>query len=114
MPEQDKIEVLTQHLKVYANTSYDLIKLQATERTSVIGSGMISGLLVGLAGILFIFFLSTGAGFYLSEVLGNNYSGFGIIGAFYFILFIVLIIGRKKLIEKPMRNVIIRKIFSKS
>jgi len=111
MPEHEKIEQLTDSLKKYVNTNYELIKLEAAERTSIIGSGFISGLIVGLVGILFIFFLSLGAGFYLSSLIGNNYTGFSIIAGFYLILGIILIIGRKKMIEIPARDRFIKKVF---
>lgn len=114
MSGQDKIEVLVESINKYVKTNYELIKLEATERTSVIGSSLISNLLIGLVVILLIFFISLGAGFYISERLGDNYSGFIIVAGFYFIIGFILIIGRRTLMEKPMRNKIIRKICSKN
>jgi hypothetical protein len=51
-----------------------------------------------------------GVGFYLSALLGDTFSGFGIIAGFYLLISIILLIGRKRLIEKPLRNKIIRKL----
>jgi hypothetical protein len=82
MPEHDKIEVLVESINRYVKTNCELIKLEATERTSVIGSCLISNLLIGLVGILIIFF--------------------------------ILMIGRRTLIERPLRDKIIRKIFSRN
>lgn len=112
MPENIKTEELTTSLKRYANTSYELIKLEATERISVTGAGLISGLLVSLAGLLFVLFLSLGLSFYLSLLLGSSYAGFMIVGGFYMLLAVILFTGRKKLVEKPLRDKIIHKIFS--
>lgn len=112
MPENIKTEELTTSLKRYVNTSFELIKLEATERSSVIGAGLVSGLLVALAGLLFVLFISLGLSFYLSYLLDSSYAGFMIIAGFYLLLAIILIIGRKKLVEKPIRDKIIRKIFS--
>jgi uncharacterized membrane protein len=112
MPEQDKIQVLIESINRYAKTNCELIKLEATERTSVIGSGLISNLLIGLVGVLLMFFISLGVSFYISERVGNNYSGFIIVAGFYFILGLILMIGRKTLIERPIRDIIIRKIVS--
>ena len=114
MPQHEKLEVLTQHLKRYVNTNCELIKLEATERVSVMGSGLVSGLLIVLAGILFFFFISLGLGFYLSSRLGDNYSGFAIVAGVYFLIGLVLVAGRKKLVERPIRDKIIRKVFSKN
>ncbi|NDP22330.1 MAG: hypothetical protein GZ091_14800 [Paludibacter sp.] len=113
MYEFDKIEEITESLKQYVNTNYEIIKLEATERTSVIGSSFVSGLIVGLTAFLFVFTLSIGMGFYLSALLGDSYSGFVIIAAFYFALAIVILIVRKRFIETPLRDKIIRKILEK-
>jgi hypothetical protein len=114
MPEQDKIEVLVESINKYVKTNCELIKLEATERTSVIGSSLISNLLIGLVGILLIFFISLGAGFYISYRIGDNYSGFIIVAGFYFILGFILMIGRRTLMEIPIRDKIISKIYSRN
>ncbi|SDC98741.1 Putative Holin-X, holin superfamily III [Williamwhitmania taraxaci] len=112
MIEQQRLEDLTESAKQYLNTNIELLKFEATERTSVIGSGLISRLLVGMVSLLFVLFISIAAGFYLSELLGDSYSGFLIVAGFYFLLGLILIIGRKKLIETPLRDKFIRSILS--
>ncbi|MBA3663067.1 MAG: phage holin family protein [Bacteroidetes bacterium] len=112
MPEQEKIELLTNNLKNYVNTNCELIKFQIVNQSSSVGAGFVSGLLIAITGILLVLFLSIGAGFYMSAKLGDAYSGFGIVAGFYFILVLVLIIGRKKLVEIPLRNKIIEKLLS--
>jgi hypothetical protein len=114
MSENVEIEELTEGLKLYINTNVELIKLELTERSSMIGAGLISNMLLGLACALFVLFISLGAGFYLSALLGNNYSGFAIIAGFYLLLVLILMIGQKKLIERPLRDKIIRKVLTKS
>lgn len=107
----EQIEDLIVNLKSYASSSFEIIKLEAVERTSSIAANFISGLVIGLVVILFAFFSSLGICFYLSELLGNNYWGFGIVAGAYLLLGIVLIIGRKKLLNKPIRNRIIQELF---
>ncbi|MDZ4757930.1 MAG: phage holin family protein [Bacteroidota bacterium] len=113
MIDQEKIDELSNSLKKYVNTNYELFKLEASERSSVIGSGLISNLIVFIVGLLFTIFLSVGVGLYLSYRMGDNYSGFIIVGGFYFLLYLILMIGKKSMLENPIRNMIIRKIFSK-
>lgn len=110
MPEYNKLEEITDSLKEYLLLNFEILKLEATERISVIGSSLTAMLLVGLSVFLFVFTMSIGLGFYLSALLGDTYSGFAIIAAFYFLLAIVLFVGRKKLIERPLRDKIIEKI----
>jgi len=110
MPEFKKLEELTDSLKQYLLLNIEIIKLEATNHVSAIGSTVVSSLVVGISAFLFVFTLSIGLGFYLSALLGDSYSGFAIIAAFYFLLAIILFLGRKRLIERPLRNKIIEKI----
>ncbi len=114
MSEPTSVEGLSDNLKRYINTNYELLKLETTEKTSVIGSSTISILLVGLAGITFILFLSICAGYYFSTLVGETYLGFAIVAGFYFLLTILLLLGRKKLITTPLRDKIIRKLFQQA
>ncbi len=113
MPEQGKIEELTTSLKVYVQTNIELFKLEATERTSVIGSSLLSFLLVGFSLFLFVLFVSISTGFLLANYFNDNYIGFGLVTIFYLVLTLILIIGRKKFIERPIRDKIIRRILKK-
>lgn len=110
MSEFGKIEEITDDLKKYINTNYEIIKLTATERASVVGSGLLSSLFIGLIGCMFLFVLSLGAGYYLSVLLGDTYSGFILLAGFYLLVWIILIFGKKKLLEKPFRDKIIEKL----
>lgn len=110
MPESGKIEQLTSDVKEYLMTNLEIVKLQATERTSVVGSGLLTAMIIGAVGFMFLLVLSLGAGYYLSDLFGNSYAGFAIIAGFYLMVGLVLYIGRKKMLEEPFRNQIIRKI----
>ena len=112
MAELAKIEELTESLKDFITTSYELNKLEVIERSSSIGSGLISALMVSFAMIFFLFFLSLGIGFYLSEKLGNSYAGFAITAGFYFLIGLILLLTKKKLIEDPLQTKIIKKVLN--
>lgn len=114
MPEHEKIEVIVESINKYVKTNYELIKLETIDKTSTISSSLFSNLLIGLVGFLLLFFISLGASFYISFRIGDNYSGFIIVAGFYFILGCILFIGRKSLIEKPLRDKIILKMFNKN
>ena len=113
MIEQDKLEELTLNLNNYVKTNIELIKLEATEQTSNIGSQLMANLLVLLTGILLLLFVSLGAGFYISNYFNNNYSGFMVVAGFYFLIGLLLLLNKKNLIEKPIRNKIIYRMYSK-
>ncbi len=102
------IQELTDNLKSYISTSYEIHKLEVIGRSSIIGSGLISKLIITLVIFLFLFFISLWAGLFVSAHYGDNYSGFIYVAGFYFLVGIVLILGRKKLIQRPIRDKIIR------
>jgi ABC-type multidrug transport system permease subunit len=107
----EKIEEIIVNLKRYTTSTIEIVKLEAVERTSSIVANFISGLIIGLVAILFAFFLSMGICLYLSELLDNTYWGFGIVAGAYLLLGIVLTIGRKKLLNKPIRDKFIHELF---
>lgn len=113
MPEFDIKDGITENLKDYVKINYELIKLQATERTSVIGSVLISTIIIVTIGLLFVFVLSLGISFYLSALIGDTFSGFLIVAGFYLLVGLILFFGRKNLIDTPLRDKIIQKLLKK-
>lgn len=113
MSETGKLEELTKSLKVYVETNIELLKLEATERTSVYGATLISILIVRLSLFLFVLFTSITAGFFLGNYFEDTFTGFLLVSAFYLLLSLLLILGRKKLIEGPIRDRIVKRILDK-
>ena len=111
--ETTKIEEVADNLKKYVKTNIELLKLEGAERAAVIGSGLISSVVVGFTGILGVLFISIAAGFYISDHFGNHCTGFAIVAAFYFLLTLIFVLGRKKMLERPFSNAIINVIFNK-
>ena len=109
MQLNEKVEDLTDSLKEYVDTNYELIKLEVIEYSSVVSSGIISTLIVGGMLVFFSFFISLYVAYYLSDLLEGRFMGFAIVGVFYMLLAIVTYVFRKKLIQIPVCNSIIRK-----
>jgi len=111
MEEQNKFEEVTESVKKYINTRYELMVLQSTEKASNIGAEAISVILILKLAGLAILILSLAVAFYLSYALGDTYSGFLIVGGAYFVIALLLIGFRKSLLTKPFRNTIIKAMF---
>ena len=111
MVDPDKIEIITDQVKAYIATNIELLKLEAADRISGVISGLISNLLIAAIGFLCLFFISLWAGFYISELSGDTYTGFAIVAGIYLIPGLILYIGRKRLLTDPIRNKIITNIF---
>jgi hypothetical protein len=102
MQLNEKLEALTDSLKEYADTNYELIKLEVIDHSSTIVSGIITSLIIILIVVLSAFFGSMYLAYYLSDLLGINYIGFAIVGGFYLLLAIIIYLCKKSLIEKPV------------
>jgi hypothetical protein len=114
MPENEKFEQLAESLKKYAATNLELAKLETTEMVSVIGSDLISSILILIVLLLGILFLSLWAAFYLSALLDDRYSGFGIVAGFYMVIALVLMICKKRILERLLKDRIVHKICNKT
>ncbi len=113
MNDQDQLELLTDNLNSYVKTNYELIKLEAAEKTCNLGSKLIVNLFLLLVVVFLLLFLSLWAGFYLSIFFDDNYTGFIIIAGFYFVLGCILMISRTRFIEKPIREKMVRHLFNR-
>ena len=103
----DKTEAIVDDLKRYASTRIALIKLETIDKSSQIGANVVSRIIVSVIAIFALIFLSVWAALYLSMLIKVPFVGFAIVGGFYTFVFLVLLIGRKSLLEKPIRNGII-------
>ena len=99
---------LTDDMKNYLTTSYEINKLEVIGRSSIIGSKLISSLIISLLIFMFLFFISLWAGLLISAHFGDNFSGFTFVAGFYFLVASILILGRKKFLQNPIRDKIIR------
>lgn len=113
MEEQTKIEELSDKLKAYIDTRYDLIVLQTSEKVSNVGSTFIAYLLIGIMSILFIVLFSIAISLYISSIYGNSFIGFFAVGGVY-LLIAALLIAFKKQITNPFRNKIIRAVLNET
>lgn len=111
---KQQVEHLTDDIKQYVNTRYELLELKALDKMSVIGSEITAIILIALFGFLFIAFISAAVGFYLSSVIGDRYSGFFIVGGFYFIVGLVFWFFRKTIVSRPMKNMIVKELFDEN
>jgi protein-S-isoprenylcysteine O-methyltransferase Ste14 len=114
MLQNSKAEELIEGVKKYISTNYNLIKMRTIERSSTMLSSLLGVILIGLVLLLFVFFASIAAGFYLSYKCGNTYIGFAIVAGFYLLVGIILVLTKKKCLEEPIRDRIIKEILNEN
>lgn len=108
---KEKVEDITDHISDLAQTYYKLAVLNASQKASVIASSAIAAILLTVLALLVILFGSFTLAWWLGSILRNNVAGFGIVTGFYFLLSILIITLRKKVIFPYFRNLIIRKLY---
>ena len=109
--QKDQDNGLISNIKEYANIRKELAMLTIAEKTSTAAAGAAAGSILAILGLFVFFFGSLTLGFYLSEVIGNTYSGFLIITALYLIIALIVYFTQENMIKKPVENGIIKKIF---
>ncbi len=110
--EINSVEKLTDNLKDYVNTRYEIVTLQASQKAANIGSQSVAIILIAIFGSMFLLFVNIAAAFYISAMMNNNFAGFFIVSGFYFLLTMILILCRKKAVVLPLRNLIIKQILN--
>ncbi len=112
--QQDFFTDSKQTIEKYIRNRLFLIRLQAVEKISRLSAAMFGGLLIGILSFFIILFLSIMAAWYFGELLGSPFKGFGIICAFYILVLILVIILRKRVLQKTITNTVINIIFEKT
>lgn len=97
-------------LKDYAETRIKLAKYQAVEGGSSILASLIADTVTIISMAFAFIFASITLAYYLGDVLGATWRGFGCVAVVY-LLIAVFIKFNKKSLEKPLVNAFIQKIF---
>jgi len=85
----------------------ELTRLIAFEKIAHILAPIFTGIILFILFLFAILFLSFLMGIYLTHLLQNSFYGFGIVAAFYVILFLILFLLRKQILGKFILNSLI-------
>ncbi len=108
----DQVGALVDETKKFAQTSVELYKLKAIDKSADIISTLAARLAVILFAILFILMVNIGISLWVGEMMGKNYLGFLIVSGFYAIGGIVFYAMRNRWIKSSVRNSIIEQALS--
>ncbi|MES2558235.1 MAG: phage holin family protein [Bacteroidota bacterium] len=96
-----------QQLSEYIQLRLDLLKADFTEKTALIFSKMITGVIVLVMLFMVVLFASLVMGFFFGNMLGSLMWGFAVVTGFYLVLIILVLLLKDKLIQTPVANQII-------
>jgi len=97
----------------YVKTVYQLVSIKLNRKTVMIISGLFADVAVMLAGVICLLFLSIAAAFMIGRYVQDTAAGFLWVGAFYFVLFLFLVLLKKPVILPYLRNLITNRMNEK-
>ncbi len=93
-------------IKEYASKRIDLLKIEATEKSSL-SAGIITYFVIMLVAFgFFIILFNFGIAFLIGEALGNQSYGFLIVAGFYLLIMILVMVFKKKIVNSVADQVI--------
>jgi positive regulator of sigma E activity len=93
-------------IKEYASKRIDLLKIEATEKSSL-SAGLITYFIVLLVAFaFFIILFNFGMAFLIGKALDNTSYGFLIVAGFYFLLMIFVVVFKNKIVNSVADQVI--------
>jgi len=105
------IEPLIERVEQYSKTSFELIKLKATDKAADISSTLISRLLLTVTLLMSVLTFNTAVGLWVGELLGKIYYGFFAVTAFYALVGVVLYFAHP-FIKFRLSNTIIKQLLN--
>lgn len=106
----EHIENLYKKAKQYTETSIELYRLSAIDTSADVISSLASRAILVLIFSTSIVFLNIGIALLIGNVLGDYFKGFLIISLFYLLIGVLAYFFNKKLIKKPITNLMISKL----
>lgn len=105
------LESITKDVKDISQIEFDLLKVRVIKSLSLKYSDILSALIIQIIIAISFFLLTITAALFLGDLFGKMYLGFAAITFFYFTIILVLIVFKKYLLRRPIRNSFIKNIF---
>jgi hypothetical protein len=110
---ENTISGLKESAKDYLNSRLDVIKLKAINTGSSVAAGIAAGVALAVLGFLALIFLGFSAAYAISAAAERPWLGFLVVGGFYAILCVAIVMLKDKLITLPLINLLMKKIYYK-
>ena len=104
------IELLYDKAKKYTETSMELFRLNAIDKTADVASSLMARMAIVMVVAMFTLFVNIGIALLIGKMMGEYYLGFMIVSLFYLIVAIVLYLFSNRLIKIPITNLVIEKL----
>jgi hypothetical protein len=108
--KETPIEKLFVKAEEYTQTTIELVKLKAIDKTADFFAFVMVRLALFIVVSLFFLIVNIGIAMWAGELLGKTYYGFFIVAGFYILIGILLYSFRNSLIKIPISNSIISQL----
>jgi hypothetical protein len=108
---KDIAEDLVNHAGDYLDTFYKTNLLKATGKAIRSGATAISSVVFAVLAVFIILFGSMGLAWWLGDVIESRAGGFLLVGGFYLLVLVILILTRKTVVLPFIRNFLTSKIY---
>ena len=109
----ESIGKLLLEFKKYLELQKEFVKLDATEKMTVILSAILIVTVLLLLGSIVLLFLTFALAYDLGGVLGSLSLGFGLISAFILLLTVIFYLNRNRMVIQPMARFMTKLILTK-
>ena len=109
----ESIGKLLLEFKKYLELQKEFVKLDATEKMTVILSAILIVTVLLLLGSIVLLFLTFALAYYLGDVLGSFSLGFGLISAFILLLTVIFYLNRNRMVIQPMARFMTKLILTR-
>ena len=109
----ESIGKLLLEFKKYLELQKEFVKLDATEKMTVILSAILIVTVLLLLGSIVLLFLTFALAYYLGDVLGSLSLGLGLISAFILLLTVIFYLNRNRMVIQPMARFMTKLILTK-
>lgn len=113
MEAKKKLVSLIDDLKEYVNLKIQLLKLTVAEKAAHAMASLIATIVLILLAFVVLLFGSLAVAFLLGECLNSYAAGFGIVAGFYLLIALIILLTKKKIIEKPLMDKFISLLLKK-
>jgi hypothetical protein len=109
----DDIDKIRKDVQEYLEIKLDLIRLHTAENISKIVSRALSLAILGYLLFFILLFLSFAAAYFFASLLNSNELGFLCVAGFYVVVLAIILVLRKRIIERPVIKAIVKLFFTK-
>ena len=111
--ERNDMQELGEKIVQYTENRIEHTKLTFAYSAIGVGSQALTWIILLMVFFVFYFCLICGASLWLGEILGASYLGFFMMMGIHFLLFLLIYLLRRAIVEDPFKEKLTRSIFNK-